>query len=169
MAFKSYRHWPVRWKIMTIPVLSFIVILFGVELFILPFVEQQLMEQRRNAVKQSVEVAYGILEDRAKLAKDGKLAIEDAQNQTIETIRTLRYNGKEYFWINDLGKPVPKMIMHPTVPSLDGKVLDDSKFNKATSMQEGLDGPVMKLDNKNLFVSFNEAVGKSGQGLVTYE
>jgi len=36
-------------------------------------------------------------------------------------------------------------------------------------MQEGLDGPVKKLDNKNLFVSFNEAVEKSGQGLVTYE
>jgi len=169
MTIKSYRHWPVRLKIMTIPVLSFIVILFGVELFILPFVEQQLMEQRRNAVKQSVEVAFGILEDRAKLAKDGKLTLEDAQNQTIETIRTLRYNGKEYFWINDLGKPVPKMIMHPTVPTLDGKVLDDTKFNKATSMQEGLDGPVRKLDNKNLFVSFNESVEKSGQGLVTYE
>ncbi len=103
------------------------------------------MEQRRNAVKQSVEVAYGILEDRAKLAKDANSPLKMHRIRRSKQLGPFATMVRSIFWINDLGKPVPKMIMHPTVPSLDGKVLDDSKFNKATSMQEGLDGTITKL------------------------
>lgn len=51
------------------------------------------------------------------------------QETIIENIKIARYdNGTGYFWINDLTLPVPIMVMHPTLPSLDGKVLDDKKF-----------------------------------------
>ena len=96
-------------------------------------------------------------------------SIEQAQKEASDHIRKLRYEKKEYIWINDLGKPVPKMIMHPTVPALDGKVLDDAKFNKATKSVDGLNGETRKLDNKNLFVAFNEVVERAGKGFVNYE
>jgi methyl-accepting chemotaxis protein len=169
MSLKAYRHWPILAKIMTIPLISFLVILLAVELFILPFMARQVMAHKQNGIRQAVEVAYGVIEDYARKAKEGKLSAEDAQTQTKEALKLLRYSGKEYFWINDLGKPVPKMIMHPTIPALDGKVLDDAKFNKATSLREGVDGAVQKLDNKNLFVAFNESVAKNGHGFVSYE
>jgi methyl-accepting chemotaxis protein len=169
MALKRYRHWPILGKIMTIPLLSFIVVALAVELLVIPFMQARLMEEKQHATRQTVEVAYGVIEDHARQAKEGKITQEEAQKHSMEAIKLLRYSGKEYFWINDLGKPVPKMIMHPTIPALDGKVLDDAKFNKATSLREGLDGALQKLDKKNLFVSFNESVAKSGQGFVTYE
>lgn len=62
------------------------------------------------------------------------------------------------------------MIMHPTVPALDGKVLDAEKFNCATSMQAGVDGPVVPTGGKkNLFVAFNEVANASGAGFVAYD
>ncbi len=169
MAFKRYRDWPILSKILIIPIISFLVILFGVEFAVIPSIGDKIIEQKKIATRQSVEVAYGIIEDRAKQAKEGKISLEDAQRLSVETIKVLRYSGKEYFWINDLGKPIPKMIMHPTVPALDGKLLDDPKFSKATSMQLGTDGKVTKLDKKNLFVSFNEVTELAGHGYVNYE
>ena len=101
--------------------------------------------------------------------QEGKLTLPEAQKHVQSAIRQMRYNGTEYLWIHDLGTPYPKMVMHPTVPDLDGKALNDSKFNRATSIIRGLGGPTVPLENKNLFVAANEAVDKSGHGFVTYE
>jgi methyl-accepting chemotaxis protein len=61
------------------------------------------------------------------------------------------------------------MIMHPTVPALNGKVLDAEKFNCATSQSFGDSvGHVETNGKKNLFVAFVEVVDKSGKGFVTY-
>ena len=82
---------------------------------------------------------------------------------------SVRYDNVEYFWINDLGKPAPKMIMHPTVPALDGKVLDADRFNKATSIQPGTDGTVTAVSGKNLFIAFVEVADAAGHGYVGYQ
>jgi len=93
-----------------------------------------------------------------------------AKAQAMGAIKKLRYEGKEYFWINDTQLPIPTMIMHPTIPSLDGKMLDDSKFMRATSMQVDIDGPVTMTDgHKNLFQSFSELANDKGSGFVTYD
>ncbi|GAB4304504.1 MAG: methyl-accepting chemotaxis protein [Desulfuromonadia bacterium] len=169
MKILRYRDWTVLGKIMVIPIVSLVVLILGVEFGILPFLSDRVMAQKKIATRQAVEVAYGILEDHARQAKEGKMPLEEARKQSAEAVRLLRYSGKEYFWIHDLTKPVPVMVMHPTVPALDGKVLDDPKFNKATSLQEGVDGNKRKLDGANLFVAFNEAVATKGEGYVTYQ
>lgn len=85
---------------------------------------------------------------------DARLEIE---NQVKDTIRAMRYdNGVGYFWINDNTLPYPTMVMHPTVPALDGQVLDDPKFNNA----QGVD--------KNLFQAFAEVAAERGEGFVDY-
>ncbi len=88
--------------------------------------------------------------------------IDDAQaeteNRVKESIKAMRYaNGTGYFWINDNARPFPKMVMHPTIPSLDGKVLDDPKYNNAQGIE------------KNLFVAFREVTGDADkEGYVDY-
>jgi methyl-accepting chemotaxis protein len=84
-------------------------------------------------------------------------AITDAIEKTKNDIRKMRYNdGVGYFWINDTSRPFPKMVMHPTVPALDGQVLDDPKFNCALGKKE------------NLFVAFNDVTERNGEGVVDY-
>jgi len=115
-----------------------------------------LFENRHQMVKNQVETAYGILDHYGSQVKAGALAKEEAQQQAIAAIKKLRYGESGYFWINDTTRPYPKMVMHPTVPALDGKVLDDPKFNCALGKKE------------NLFVAFNDVTAKDGEGFVDY-
>jgi methyl-accepting chemotaxis protein len=84
-------------------------------------------------------------------------AVEDAVESAKASIKKIRYdNGTGYFWINDTTRPVPKMIMHPVIPELDGTVLDAPKFNSAQGV------------GKNLFVAFADVCEKDGTGFVDY-
>ncbi|NWJ42470.1 MAG: bacteriohemerythrin [Geothrix sp.] len=130
---------------------------------------QQLYEDRQLKTRHLVETAHGVLAGFQDMQRTGTLTEEEAKRQAIQAVKRLRYEEKEYFWIQDLGKPVPRMVMHATVPALDGKVLDEPRFNKATSMSEGLHGKPVPLDNRNLFVAFNDVVERTGHGFVEYQ
>ena len=85
-------------------------------------------------------------------------AKQEIENRIKESIKTMRYaNGTGYFWINDNSLPYPKMIMHPTIPALDGTILNNAEFNNAQGI------------NKNLFTAFAEITQNSeGEGFVDY-
>lgn len=108
-----------------------------------------ILEERQNSVRQNVETAYGILAHYQDLASKGTLSEEAAKQGAIATIKSLRYSGKEYFWINDMH---PKMIMHPLKPELDGKDLSDYKDPTGT----------------RLFVEFVEIVKAKDAGFLHY-
>lgn len=158
--------------IFRIALMAFIVFI-GAAVFMGMFLvglEKHLLDEKKLKTRHVVEVAHSILDQKYRLQKEGKLSEEEAKQAAVAEIRGLRYEGKEYFWLNDTKLPFPTMIMHPTVPALEGKVLDDAKFNCSTSLQKGTDGPVEKTDGKkNLFQSFTEvATSGSGNGFVTY-
>jgi len=82
-------------------------------------------------------------------AFSGGMTTQEAQARAVAAIKALRYEEKEYFWINDMH---PRMIMHPTKPELDGKDLTDNK----------------DPNGKHLFVEFVNIVRKDGSGYVSY-
>lgn len=132
-------------------------------------IKNTMLKEKKLKLRHVTETAYGILNYYYNLSKEGKINEEDAKKSAMAAINTLRYEDKEYFWINDTSLPFPKMIMHPTVSELNGKVLDAEKFNCATSMQSGIDGDIIKIDGKkNLFQAFVEVADQKGQGYVTY-
>jgi methyl-accepting chemotaxis protein len=108
-----------------------------------------LFEERKIATRNVVETVYGIIEHHAKRAAEGKIDPEQARTEAIAEIRTLRYSGQEYFWINDMR---PFMVMHPFKPELNGKDLSDFK----------------DPDGTRLFVDFVNAVKQNGAGYVFY-
>jgi methyl-accepting chemotaxis protein len=127
------------------------------------------LAERKMKTRHLVEAAHTVLNHYYGLQQSGALDEKAAQEAAMKAVRAMRYDQKEYFWIHDLTAPVPRMIMHATVPALEGKILDDAKFNSATSIQAGIDGAIEKVEKKNLFVSFNVAVNQRGQGFVTYD
>jgi methyl-accepting chemotaxis protein len=132
-------------------------------------IRSTLWAEKELKTRNLVETAYGVLARYYELQKNGTLTEAAARAEAISTIKALRYEEKEYFWINDLGKPIPTMIMHPTVPALDGKLLDAEKFNCATSQSFGDNAKAIDTSGKkNLFVAFVEVVEKSDKGYVTY-
>jgi len=87
-----------------------------------------------------VDIAENILHSKAKSGKKGELRLSaKALAQAKAEISNLRYdNGKGYVWITDTVSPFPKMIMHPTMPSLEGQVIDDSKYHSAMGFGQNI-------------------------------
>ncbi len=109
-----------------------------------------------HRLENIIDLVEVILKSKLKENQDGKLSLKEAQKQAQAEIKQLKYdNGAGYIWINDTGKP-PKMIMHPTLPSLDGEILDDPSFKTALGSA------------KNLFEAFVEVCEKDGEGYVNY-
>ena len=112
-------------------------------------IRRELFEDRKVKTRHVVESAFGVLEYYHGLALQGKMTMDEAQRNAVAMIRQLRYDEKEYFWINDMH---PTMIMHPYKSELDGKDLSDFK----------------DPEGKRLFVAFVDAVKASGAGYVDY-
>lgn len=130
---------------------------------------ETLSHERELKTRQLVESSFGVLTHLHDLQMKGEFTEADAQAAAIGTIKAMRYDEKEYFWLNDLGTPFPKMIMHPTVSSLDGQVLDSETFNCATAMRVETEEAFTPTNGKlNLFVAFSEVIKKGEAGYVTY-
>ncbi|KHD07600.1 hypothetical protein PN36_08750 [Candidatus Thiomargarita nelsonii] len=108
-------------------------------------------------LKNIIDVAETILNSKVQAVKNGKMTLSEAQAEAAAEIKTIRYdNGDGYVWITDTALPYPKMIMHPTEPSLDGQVLDDAKYNCALGKDQ------------NLFTAAVEICQAHGKGFVDY-
>lgn len=131
--------------------------------------QHSLIEGREDRVVAVIDSGLSILKHYQALQQNGSLSQEQAQQQAMAAIKAIRYDGTEYIWINDTGRPIPKMIMHPTVPALDGTVLDRPNFNHATLMRNRDGSQQQSLANANLFVSFVDVINRYGNGFVEYQ
>jgi methyl-accepting chemotaxis protein len=83
-----------------------------------------MLEEKKTATRHAVETAWSVLDHLHGLALAGAITDEQARRMAIAATRALKYEQKEYFWLNDMR---PTMIMHPTKPELDGKDLSSVK------------------------------------------
>lgn len=150
MKFKAFKDWKILSKILAISVATIVLIVSGILFYVLPLVEKKLMNEKMVATRNVVEVAANVIQAFQAKAKSGELTLEEAQKRAIESVKQIRYQGSEYFWINDLE---PKMIMHPIRPELDGKNLADQK----------------DPNGKALFVEFANVAKEKGEGVVAYQ
>jgi methyl-accepting chemotaxis protein len=168
MRANFHKFGPMSRRLLLSPLVSLagFIVLGAVAMFTL---EHNLQQGKQDQLVSVVEMAYGVVAGYQAQETKGTLSREMAQTAARQALKTLRYSGTEYVWINDLARPFPRMIMHPTIPALDGKVLDGERFNKATE-QFALDGGHrLSYSGKNLFVAFADVAEESGQGFVRYE
>jgi methyl-accepting chemotaxis protein len=104
-------------------------------------VDERYLEKRYgHRLRAILDVAGAALREHIRRAERGEIPLERAQREAIATLRAMRFDdGKGYLWINTVGRPYPKMVMHPVLPQLEGKVLDSPEFTWA------------KDDGRNLF------------------
>ena len=96
--------------------------------------DDQMLNDRKNKVRNLDETAVNIAAHYEAEARAGRMTEDDAKRQAIADIKSMRYGDGDYFWINDM---TPTMVMHPTKPELDGKPIDGIK---------GPDGAAIFLD-----------------------
>lgn len=106
-----------------------------------------MIKDRRNMTLHSVEVAQSIVNSNINNQKNGTLSIEQAQKATLETIKSLRYDGNNYYFIIDKNS---KMIMHPLSPELDGKDVSQIKDLKGKLIYKNMVDVVNKQKNGHI-------------------
>lgn len=121
---KRFGDWSILTKILGISVITIILVLGGVQFYLLPLFKDRLVDQRRNATKNMVEVAESIIADYEARVKKGELGSEEARQRASQHLQVMRFDKGNYVWINDMS---PKMIMHPINAALNGKPLGDFK------------------------------------------
>jgi methyl-accepting chemotaxis protein len=82
-----------------------------------------LREQKDIQLRLLTENAISVIAGFHKKAQDGAITEKEAMEAAKSAIAAMRYDEKEYFWINDMSAVV---VMHPIKPQLNGK--DMSKF-----------------------------------------
>ncbi|ABS28209.1 cache domain-containing protein [Anaeromyxobacter sp. Fw109-5] len=83
-------------------------------------------------------------------------AVREKLAEITSGIRKIRY-GSEYFWISTAESPVPRMVMHPIRPELDGQRMDAKEFELVVNGRA-----------QNLFSAFRDLSSKDGEGFVEY-
>lgn len=108
-----------------------------------------MLEDRQAKTRNVVETAYGVIAYYGEMVAAQKLSKDEAESQALSVLRGLRYEEKEYFWVNTTE---PRMVMHPVKPELEGKDLSELK----------------DPNGKLIFVEFSNVSKSSGGGFVDY-
>lgn len=111
---------------------------------------KSLLQQKHSANQQVVEVAFSVVEHFYQQQVSGALSQDEAQNNAIAVIKSLKYDQGNYFWINDFS---PTMLMHPVKPALEGQNV----------------GGIKDPDGTALFIDMLNIVEKNGEGFVPYK
>ena len=135
-------------------ILAIILFVSSVFTVILPVFRKNILERKKEMIKELTAAAISFIEYNIDLEKKGILSTEEAQNKSIIEIEAMRYGdeNKDYFWITDMH---PKMIMHPYRTDLKGQDVSDYK-------------DVMNKSGKKLFVEFAKIVKAHKEGYVEY-
>ncbi|MFH0917176.1 MAG: DUF294 nucleotidyltransferase-like domain-containing protein [bacterium] len=146
---RSWRSFLLR--IVLPAVLAGVLFVLAIFLILIPAMERQLMEGKKETTRELTRAAVSILQEYYSEEETGRLTRKQAQIEAAARIERLRYgdDGKDYFWITDMR---PTMVMHPYLPELDGQDLSDYE----------------DLRGKKMFVAFVEAVRENGSGFVDY-
>ncbi|APG26529.1 hypothetical protein A7E78_00815 [Syntrophotalea acetylenivorans] len=111
--------------------------------------KDNVLQGRRSEIKHVVETAWGVLDHYAKQSAQGLISEEEGKEKAMAAVKALRFDGKNYLWINDFQ---PRMIMHPLDPELVGQNLAGKK----------------DLNGKAMFSEMAQLCRKQGQGFVEY-
>ncbi len=145
---KTMRNFKIKVRLWLLTILALIGVV-AVASISLVSLNYALMGEKELQTRKLVETAYSTLEAQHRMIAKGELDEAAAKASALKIIKDIRYDGDNYFWINDMH---PTMVMHPIKPELDGKDL---------SANEDKSG-------KKIFVAFVDKVKKDGEGFVSY-
>lgn len=109
------------------------------------------LAERENSLRQAVESVMSSIEWAHRQELSGAMTPQEAKAAAISAVSSARYNGKEYFWINDLNA---RIVDHPIKKEYNGK--DMRNFTDP--------------DGVKMFVEFAKTAADSAdhQGVVRY-
>ena len=136
----------VKHKLWIIVGISMVCLILTEAIFLVS-VRDELFEQKKMRTKSVVETACGMVQYFYDIAKTGKITEQEAQQRAKDAVRSLRYDGNEYFWIN----------------SMEGAMLSHAFFEL-----EGKDAASLPPEVRKNVLLFVEKVKAQKAGYVPY-
>lgn len=162
----------IKTKIYSLALLSAGLFIGLIFFYIIPQINNSIDNQVRKTLKEHVEVPLSILDASYKQYSEGILSEEEAKEQALNLIESLRYdNGTGYYWVNDTMTPIPTILMHPISPALNGTVPEDTKYNVAFGTSENIFAAFVRVTTDGDNEGFVEYIWPKpvGDGSVTTE
>ena len=121
------------------------------------FYKEAMMARRKEELKNNTDIVYKLIESAYMGYKAAGVAEEEAKRRILSRINQIRFaDDVGYFWVNDITRPIPKIIMHPVRPDLIGKSSDGPRYHCLIN-GEG-----------NIFTAFLNIAEQDGEGYVEY-
>lgn len=76
------------------------------------------LQERQRDLQHVSETAFSVVKEYGQLAREGKLSADEAREQALARLKSMRYGEDGYFTVS-LSNGI--VVMHPIKPSLDGK------------------------------------------------
>jgi len=84
--FFKFSNWSMHWKMSLMPFMSVIFVLIGL-LFLLPYVNGKLVDEKREAPKSVVDTAFNLISECDIRAQKGEFTLEEAKQKAKERIK----------------------------------------------------------------------------------
>ncbi len=133
------------WTLITLAIFGIAVI----TAFSLLQFKSSLLHEKSLQTQKLTEIAYSIITDFHARFSQGEVDEQTAQKRALDSVRSLRYEDGNYFWIIDMDAVT---LMHPIKPELEGKDLAGLKDANGTA----------------IFVAFVNKAKESSEGMVPY-
>ena len=149
---KRFKDWSIGTKVMSISVLTIVIILAGMVLYFIPMVKGKLLDEKKASLRNVTDVVNTLVASYEARVKAGEIKLEDARKTIASDMKSLRYQGNEYFFI--IGTD-GKMVAHGAKPELAGRDVSEDIFKDSSG---------------KYFAKEMVTIGKDkGEGFVTYE
>ncbi|WP_410499604.1 methyl-accepting chemotaxis protein [Chitinibacter sp. S2-10] len=119
--------------------------LLGIGMLMLLSSRESMLEDRQAKTQSVIELGNSVIEHYGRLAQTGALPLEEAQAQAKAAIKSLRYDGDNYFSIYD---PQYRMVLHPIKAEMNGKDMSALKDANGTKIVVALVDAAL-VDAKN--------------------
>jgi methyl-accepting chemotaxis protein len=130
-------------------ILLFAAALISISTFLLVDLKGELLDRERVELQHLVENAVTTVAGYHARAQAGEMSEAEAQAEALKALAAMRYDGSNYYWVNDMNAVV---VMHPISPDLIGKDMSSVKDPNGVA----------------LFSEFVKVVRANGAGLVAY-
>lgn len=145
----NFKNWNIFNKIISL--VGFVIVIFILFLYIqyIPNLRKQIEHEKETSLRNTTDVAFGIMEQYYSKVTSGEMPLAEAQSKVIASLRVIRYDKEQYFFMID---PDQLCILHPIQPKLEGTSLRDNKDPNGIY----------------LFREMSAVTAKSGEGFVNY-
>ncbi len=138
-------------RILLPSMIAVLLFLVAIYFFVIPNYRENLMEGKRETIRELTSTAWSVMH-KLDLMVSNDFGVSKAKQEAALIIGDMRWGEemKDYFWITDT---LPRMVMHPYRPSMNG--MDLSNYRD----QNG----------KNFFVDIVKLVQGQGDGYIDYK